>query len=340
MVSRQSYVVPKTGSLKNVRLSAEQLPPPLPHQVTVAVKAIGLNYADLFAIMGLYSATPEGAFIPGLEYAGEIIQVGAAVRDIKAGAQVMGVTRFGAYTTHLNIDARYVMPLPPGWSYAEGAAFPVQALTAYYALVPLGNLQNGQTVLIQSAAGGVGLQANRIARRLGAFTIGVVGNPAKLELLQKEGFDAGLVRSKDFRKQVREALQERELKLVLEATGGNYFSWCYELLAPQGRLVTYGAASFTPAGPRPNYIVLLWKYLFRPRVDPLRMPTQNKSVMGFNLIWLYEKADLMHQLMTQINSLTLPPPFIGHRYPFNHLPAALHEFRSGKTTGKLIIETP
>jgi alcohol dehydrogenase len=70
------------------------------------------------------------------------------------------------------------------------------------------------------------------------------------------------------------------------------------------------------------------------------MPTQNKSVMGFNLIWLYEKADLMHQLMTQINSLALPPPFIGHRYPFDHLPAALHEFRSGKTTGKLIIEIP
>jgi len=337
MITRQAYVIPKAGSLRNVALREEALPPPQPHEVTVAVKAIGLNYADLFAMMGLYSATPKGSFVPGLEYAGEIIRVGSAVQDWRPGQAVMGVTRFGAYASHLNIDARYVIPLPAGWSYAEGSAFLVQVLTAYYALVPLGNLQAGQTVLIHSAAGGVGLQANRLAKKLGAHTIGVVGSAAKVPLLQREGYDAWVVRSRLFKQDVLAALRGRELNLVLEAAGGKYFTWSYELLVPQGRLVTYGSASFAPKGPSPNYLKLAWKFLRRPRLDPLRMPTHNKSVMAFNLIWLYEKADLMHQLVDEIMALGLPAPFVGHTFPFPELPEALDVFLAGQTTGKVVV---
>ncbi len=338
MISRQAYVIPKAGSLRNITLRQEELPPPQPHEVMVAVKAIGLNYADLFAMMGLYSATPKGSFVPGLEYAGEIIAVGSAVKDRRVGTMIMGVTRFGAYASHLNIDARYVIPLPGGWSYAEGAAFLVQVLTAYYALVPLGNLQPGQAVLIHSAAGGVGLQANRLAKKLGAFTIGVVGSAAKVPLLQREGYDDWVVRSPQFKSDVLAALKGRQLNLVLEAAGGKFFTWSYQLLAPQGRLVTYGSASFSPTGPKPNYLTLVWKFLRRPRLDPLRMPTENKSVMGFNLIWLYEKADLLHQLVDEILALGLPAPFVGHAYPFTQLPQALDVFLGGNTTGKVVVE--
>jgi alcohol dehydrogenase len=305
----------------------------------VAVKTIGLNYADIFAVMGLYSATPEGPFIPGLEYAGEILTVGEGVTNWQIGDKVMGVTRFGAYTTYLNIDARYVFPLPQTWSFEEGAAFLVQVLTAYYALGPLGNLQKGQTVLIHSAAGGVGIQANRIAKRLGAYTVGVVGNVGKYGLLRKEGYDGAVVRTADFKQDVRQALQGRELNLVLEAAGGKYFSWSYGLLAAQGRLVTYGSAGFSPKQIKPNYLRLILQYLMRPKVDPLKMTRENKSVMGFNLIWIYEKADLMHQLMREIGELDLPAPYVGHTFSFEQLPEALTLFLSGTTTGKLVIHT-
>ncbi len=338
MPTRQAYVVPKAGSLRKITLRQEELPPPGPHEVTVAVRAIGLNYADLFAIMGLYSATPKGSFVPGLEYAGEIVAVGSAVRTHWPGQRIMGVTRFGAYATHLNIDARYALPLPGEWSFAEGSAFLVQVLTAYYALVPLGNLRAGQTVLIHSAAGGVGLQANRLAKRLGAYTVGVVGSAAKVPLLEREGYDGWVVREPRFKQDVMAALKGRALNLVLEAAGGRYFTWSYELLAPQGRLVTYGSASFSPTGPSPNYLALVWKFLRRPRLDPLRMPTQNKSVMAFNLIWLYEKADLLHQLVDEIAALQLPPPLVGHTYPFADLPKALDVFLAGHTTGKVVVE--
>ncbi|MFM8487191.1 MAG: alcohol dehydrogenase catalytic domain-containing protein, partial [Bacteroidota bacterium] len=120
------------------------------------------NFADVFAIWGLYGATPEGSFTPGLEYAGVVERVGSDISHLKPGDRVMGVTRFGAYTTHLNIDARYAIPLPQGWNFEQGAAYLVQTLTAYYGMVHLGAMQKNQAVLIHSAAGGVGLQAVQI----------------------------------------------------------------------------------------------------------------------------------------------------------------------------------
>lgn len=337
-MKRKSYKVYKAKSLKNILLEGDSLSSPLPNEVSIAVKAIGLNYADLFAIMGLYSATPKGTFVPGLEFSGEVIHVGSLIKSLKPGDKVMGVTKFGAYATHLNIDERYIVPLPDNWTWEEGAAFPVQVLTAYYALFTLGNLKPGQTVLIHSAAGGVGLLANRIAKKFDAYTIGVVGRKEKLEKLKEEGYDEGIVRSSKFKGDLRKALKGRDLHLVLEATGDKYFTWSYEMLASQGRLVAYGSAQFTPTGPSPNFISLAWKYVFRPRINPLSMITANKSVMAFNLIWLYEKAGLFHELMEEIMKLQLSPPFVGHVFPFEELPKALDLFKSGKTMGKVIVK--
>jgi len=334
----QCYRVFKPGSLKKLILTTEDLNKPDKDEVTIQVKAIGLNYADIFAIMGLYSATPKEPFIPGLEFAGVVAEVGENVTAYKAGDRVMGVTRFGAYTTYLNNDQRYIMPLPSNWSFEEGAAFPVQVLTAYYGLVTLGNLQKEQTVLIHSAAGGVGLLANRIAKKLGAYTIGVVGSTSKFEILKKEGYDRFLIRSKNFKKDVTTALEGKELNLVMETTGNKFFNWSYDLLAPMGRIISYGSAQFTPSGQAPFYPLLIWKYLFRPRVDPLSMIKANKSLMAFNLIWLYENACLMKELLDEIFKLNLEAPIVGRTYEFNELPQALKDFKSGDTIGKLVVK--
>lgn len=335
----QCYRVFKPGSLNKLKLTTEELAKPNKYEVTIQVKAIGLNYADIFAIMGLYSATPKEPFIPGLEFAGVVTEVGENVNTYKVGDRVMGVTRFGAYTTHLNIDQRYIMPLPSDWSFEEGAAFPVQVLTAYYGLITLGNLQKGQTVLIHSAAGGVGLLANRIVKKIGGYTIGVVGSESKFEILRKEGYDRFLIRSKNFKKDVINALEGKELNIVMETTGDKFFNWSYDLLAPMGRVISYGSAQFTPSGQAPFYPLLVLKYLFRPRVDPLSMIKANKSLMAFNLIWLYEKANLMKELLDEIFKLNLEKPIVGRTYEFNELPRALKDFKSGDTIGKLVIKT-
>ncbi len=146
----------------------------------------------------------------------------------------MGAIRFGAYATHLNIDYRYIMKLPENWSFEEGASFIVQSLTAYYSLVELGNIKANDTVLIHSAAGGVGIYANRIAKKFNAYTIGTIGSESKRNFLLNEGYDEVIVRKDNFIKQLKVALGERKLNLVLESIV-NFIGSKVEVSASGGR---------------------------------------------------------------------------------------------------------
>lgn len=316
----------------------EEIGNPSVNEITIKVEAIGLNFADIFAILGLYSATPKGSFTPGLEFSGQIVEVGENVKNFQCGDRVMGVTRFGGYSTFLNIDSRYVKKLPLSWSYEEGAGFITQALTAYYALFELGNLKKGQTVLIHSGAGGVGIYANRIAKKFGTVTIGTVGSLSKLSILREEGYDFGIVRSKNFYSDLVHTLNEEALHLVLECIGGHIFDDSYKALSPTGRMVVYGFADFTPSTDRVNYLKLAYNYWKRPRVEPLNLVSDNKSVMGFNLIWLWDKFELLSVLLEQLIALNLAPQRIGKVFPFFEALQALEYFKSGKSVGKVVLK--
>ena len=340
MLQRQVYRMPKAGSIKNLKLQTEALEPPTADEVCVEVKAIGLNFADIFAIQGLYSATPAGSFIPGLEFSGEVIAIGSAVKEWKVGDKVMGATKFGGYVSHINIHHRYVLPLPADWSFEEGAGFLVQGLTAYYALTELGNIRKGMTVLIHSAAGGVGIVANRICKKFDCYTIGTVGSAKKVDVLRnEERYDEVIVRDHNFYKRLRTALGDRHLQLIMECIGGKILKQSWKAMAPMGRMVVYGSASFTSHGDKPDYPKLIWRYLRRPKIDPLRLPTQNKSLMGFNLIYLYEQTDMMHEMLERLQALQLKPQHIGHVFPFRDMHAAIQLFQKGETVGKVIVKT-
>ncbi|GAB3164254.1 medium chain dehydrogenase/reductase family protein [Telluribacter humicola] len=331
--------MPKAGSIQNLKLVREELGPPAVDEVCVQVEAIGLNFADIFAMQGLYSATPQGSFIPGLEFAGVITAVGAHVQEWKVGDRVMGATKFGGYVSHINSHHRYVIGLPEGWSFEEGAGFLVQGLTAYYALTELGNLKKGMTVLIHSAAGGVGILANRICKKYDAYTIGTVGQAGKVDFLrQEEAYDDVILRDDDFYEKLVSALNDRPLNLIMECIGGKVLMQGWKAMAPMGRMVVYGNASFTTHGSRPNYPRLYWRFLRRPQIDPLRLPTQNKSLMGFNLIYLYEQTDLMHELLNGLQALQLRPQYVGHVFSFNQMYEAIHLFQQGKTVGKVVVK--
>ncbi len=327
----------KAGNLKALQLVDATLPPPAAGEVSIAVRTIGLNFADVFAIWGLYSATPKGIFTPGLEYAGEVIAAGNGVKDIRVGDTVMGVTRFGAYTTHLNIDHRYVIPLPENWTLEQGAAYLVQVLTAYYGLVELGNLQRGNTVLVHSAAGGVGIFANRIAKRYEAYTIGTTGSSTKVDFLKKEGYDQVIVRSGNFGNDLQKALANRELNIIMECIGGKILQQGFAQLAPQGRMVIYGSARYASPGDRPNYLRIIRQHFTRPKIDPQKLIHTNKAILGFNLIWLYERVELLRTILQKVKVLELPPPHVGHTFPFEQLPDAIRLFQTGKTIGKVVV---
>lgn len=328
----------RAGNLADMQSRSFELPEPQAHEVQIEVRAIGLNFADVFAIWGLYGATPKGEFTPGLEFAGVVTNAGRDVTTFKVGDKIMGVTRFGAYTTHLNIDARYVLALPVGWDFATGASYLVQTLTAYYGMLTLGALQRGQNILIHSAVGGVGLQALKIARAFDCFSIGTVGHAGKVDFALEQGYDRVIVRGKDFERDLKHALGDRPLELVMDSVGGPYFSIPFSLLAPMGRVVVYGAARYATAGDKPNKLHLLKHWLSRPKIDPQKLPETNRGVLGFNLIWLYERAELMLRLLQEMEALNLAPPHVGHRFSFEKLPDAVRLFQTGKTIGKVVVE--
>ena len=335
-MKRKSYQL-KAGSVKNLQLVESELAAHASGEITIQVRSIGFNFADIFAIWGLYGATPEGVFIPGLEYSGVVAKIGDGVTNVKVGDKIMGVTSFGAYTTHLNIDSRYVIPLPAGWNFEEGAAYLVQVLTAYYGLLYLGNLQKGNTVLVHSAAGGVGIWANRIAKKYDAFTIGSIGNESKIDFCKKEGYDQVIVRSDRFAKNLKTNLEGKELNIIMECIGGKIFKEGFKILAPQGRVIVYGAARYASVGNRHNYFKLFYQFLTRPKIDPQKLPELNKSLMGFNLIWLYERAELMHELLGDLKKLDLGKPHVGHTFPLEKIKDAIHLFQSGNTIGKVVL---
>lgn len=336
-MKRQAFRISKAGNIKNLKLVEEEISAPDDLEVQVDVKSIGLNFADVFAILGLYSATPEGTFVPGLEYSGVISKVGGEVKEYEVGDKVMGVTRFGGYISHINTSTDYIRRIPATWTFAQGAAYLVQALTAYYGLFHLGNFQKGETVLIHSAAGGVGLLANRMAKKIGAYTIGTIGSNSKVEILKREGYDDYIVRGKNFKTDLKKALEGRELNIVMECIGGKVFEAGFELLAPQGRLINYGSARYGDTTNRPNWIKLGWKYLTRPKIDPQGMIESNKAILGFNLIWLYHKKELMNQILEEMEGLELEAPFVGHEFEFNQMYEAIKLFQSGKTIGKVVV---
>ncbi len=104
-----------------------------------------------------------------------------------------------------------------------------------------------------------------------------------------------------------------------------------------GRMIVYGSASFTTPGDKPNKLKMLMRYLKRPKIDPLRLPKSNKSIIGFNLIWLYEEVNKYHRIVSELNDLHLPPPIVGSEFDFDGLPDAIRALQSGKTIGKVVV---
>lgn len=331
---RRVWRTAKAGAISRLTLQQEALSELANDEVHVDVKAVGLNFADIFALTGLYSATPEGSFIPGLEYSGIVTRVGSACKIFKPGDRIMAVSRFGGYADQIHSKEDYLVALPTAWSFAQGAAYLTQTLTAWYALNDLGALKPNHDVLVQSAAGGVGLQAMKLVQALGANPIGTVSSPHKVTFLNDLGFEAWQ-RESSFKKQLAD--NNKQFDLVLDAIGGEVQQASFNALKPMGRLVVFGAAEFTPGKNRPNYLKAAWQYLRRPKYDVMDMISDNRSVMAFNLIWLWDQVELMKKLLADMMAVDISPPHVGHEFTFEQVHDAIDCLRSGKTIGKVVL---
>ena len=178
--------------------------------------------------------------------------------------------------------------------------------------------------------------ANRIAKKFGCFTIGLVGSASKVALCKQEGYDKVIVRSRNFRRDLQEALGGRTLNVVMECTGGRFFRESLRALGKRARMAVYGFAHYMPRGNSIPYLSVVWKYLTRPRVDVFHF--NNISVSSFNLIYLFEEADKMRGYMEKIATLDIGKPYISQIETFDELPAALKALKSGTTVGKIVVQ--
>ena len=335
-MKRQVWQTNKAGAIDRLKLLSDDLGLLEQGNIRVEVRAVGLNFADIFAITGLYSATPKGAFVPGLEFSGVVAEVSGINNDYSVGDKVMGVSRFGGYATLIDSAPEYLTPLPKSWTFEQGAAYLVQTLTAYYALTDLGNIKTGHSVLIHSAAGGVGLQAMKLVQLMGGSPIGTVGSQGKKAFLQTQGFTDVYVRSKVFKQQLEQ--DKRHFDLVLDGVGGAVQKASFDHLNPMGRLVVFGAAEFTPGKNRPQYLKAALQYIKRPKYDVMNMISDNKSVMAFNLIWLWQQVAYLTELIKSMQEYDISPPHVGHVYSFDDAHSAIQCLRKGQSIGKVVLK--
>ncbi len=219
-------------------------PPPLrPGAVRIKVVAAGISFATQLVVAGKYQRKPPLPFTPGTEVAGTVLESAPDVpHPLPPGTRVFAVADWGAMAEEVVVDAIHVVPVPDGLPLEAAVAFPISYPTAGSALLWRAKLQPGQWLLVQGAAGGVGLAAVEIAKALGAHVIARAG-ATKHEMLRARGADAVLDSALPFKDEVRRMTGGRGVDVVLDVLGGAAFDEGLRCLADGGTLLTLGYAA-------------------------------------------------------------------------------------------------
>lgn len=337
-------VIRRAGSYDRLELEEGPALEPGPGEVVIDVRAIGVNYADCMVRMGLYSSAREFVgwpITPGFETAGIVSAVGEGVDDLEVGDQVFALTLFNGYATQVKAGRAYVYPIPEGLSFEQAASFPSVYLTAWYALHELAHPRPGAHVLVHSAAGGVGSCLVQLAKRAGCEVTGVVGASHKVDKVKAHGADHVIDKSTSDLWKEAERVAPEGFDVVCDANGVATLKQSYAHLAPAGKLVVYGFHTMIPKkGGRPNWLKLAGDFIRTPRFSPLALTQDSKSVMAFNLSYLFDRTDIlglaMGDLVGWIEAGDIQPPGVT-TYALDDVAEAHRAIESGQTTGKLVL---
>jgi synaptic vesicle membrane protein VAT-1 len=340
----KKVVIAKPGSYE--RLAFQDFPSLVagPDDVVIDVRAIGVNYADCIVRMGLYASAKEFVgwpVTPGFEVAGVVRAVGENVTDLREGDRVFGVTLFDGYATEARIPRHQVFRIPDGLGFDQAAGLPSVYMTAYFAVHELAHPRKGSRVLIHSAAGGVGGCLVQLCKIAGAFTVGVVGATHKVDVARKHGCDEVIDKSTEPLWEKAERFAPKGYDVVFDANGVSTLKASYQHLRPAGKLVVYGFHAMMPrTGGRVSYVKLAYDYLRTPRFNPLDLTNESKSILAFNLSYLFDRADLLEEGMALVmgwlaeGRIEAPPVTT---YPFERVADAHRAIESGQTVGKLVL---
>jgi NADPH:quinone reductase len=303
-----------------------EVPKPELKPGTVIVKnhVIALNYGDVFFIQGQYLVKPAFPDIPGMEGAGVIDTVAPDVTSLWPGMRVAYIG-MGAYAEFTRIRASRVIPIPEPMSFEQAAAFPIAVLTAWHLIHTCHQTTASQTVLVHSAAGGVGIAAVQIARATGAGVIGTVSSDDKAAMVRDFGaYEVINYETRDFAAEVMRITNNRGVDLILDAVGKPTFEKGLTCLAPFGHLILYGSAGGAP--------------------DPIDVRrslfAKSQKVSGFVVPMVYGMKEIHRRGLEAVfqlareGRLTIP---IGKIFPLAEAADAVRFLQSRQSTGKVLL---
>ena len=343
----KKIVIHSAGGYERLKVEEGECNSPNADEVMIQVSYAGVNYADSLVRLGVYSSAKHyigWPITPGFEVSGIIIAVGEAVSRFKIGDQVMAFTRFNGYSSVLNVREEQVIALPSHFNLSEGAAFPAVYMTAYYSLFQIFNLPKaGAKILVHSAGGGVGTALVQLAKIKGIFVVGIVGNGSKIEFVKNNGADLVFNKSdSDFSWDLISKAVPGGFDAVYDANGYTTLKESYQLTRSTGKLVVYGSHSLIPkSGGRLNLLKAAWGIFKTPKFDAMKMITENKSLICFNVSFLFEEKEMVSEtikgLTEIINENKLKPAKV-NEFLFSDVAKAHQYIESGLSVGKIVLK--
>lgn len=294
-------------------------------EVRIGARAAGVNFPDVLMVQGLYQMKPPFPFSPGLEVAGDVLEIGPGVENLKVGDRVIGIVNFGGFAEEVIAPAMMTIPMPESMSYEHGAVFPIVYGTSDVALNHRGNLKSGETLLVLGAAGGVGLTAVEIGKHMGATVIAAASTDEKLVLTRQYGADHTINYSREnLRDRVKAITEGLFADVIYDPVGGDLFDVAIRSIGWEGRYLVIGFASGKI-----------------PQLSVNRVLLKNSSLVGtfwgaYALNRPRVMADSLMKLLRWYSEDKLKP-HISARYSLYDASAALRALMNRQVRGKVVL---
>ena len=299
--------------------------PPGPGEVQVRIAARGVQYVDVLMLAGKYQFRPEPPFVPGNEGAGEVVAVGQGVAGFKLGDRIMSRHRLGAFAQLGNSKAEDCDPVPAGMSLEAAAVFRGAYHTAYHALIQRARLKAGDWVMVNGAAGGIGIAAIQVAKLFGATVIATASTDEKRAACLEEGADYAIDYRAGLRDKVKELTGARDgVDIVYDPIGAEVFDESLRCLAWGGRILVLGFLGGGPSTPRTNYLLIKGLEVIGVRLGGV---TEHQPEIG--------RANM--KLLVELAGQGKLKPRISHRFPLEQAADAMQAVIDRKVIGKAVL---
>ena len=333
----------KYGNAENVfDIKDADIPIPDKGEVVIKVGAFGLNFADVLARRGLYPDAPKNPALLGYDVSGTVNAVGAGVEKVKVGQRVTALTRFGGYAEYAKTIVDGVAVIPDDMDFGTATALSTQACTAYFCAEEAVKLHHGDHVLVQAAAGGVGIALVQIAKHHGCIVCGTAST-RKQGFLKEIGVDIPIdYTQKNFVKEIEQKLgKKRALDVVFDSIGGKTFKRGLKALAPGGRMVSFGAASQIK-GNRTNKLGALRVAMGFGFFSPIGMIVKSQAVIGVNMLRIADhRPHIFGKCLDGVVNYAVKgiiKPHIARVFKADQIAEAHYFLESRQSIGKIALE--